>query len=77
MNRSFEYKLDLLKLTNSLYYSDLILEECIQLAYRNADCKQYSTSDNLDHYYNLSLNQLIFGITPANVLNKLQLANKK
>lgn len=70
MNRSIEsYKLDLLKVTNSLYYSDLILEECIQLA--------YATSNNLDHYYNFTLNQLIFGITPANVLQFLQSTNKK
>ena len=70
MNRTIEsYKQDLIYLTDSLYYSDLILEECIQLA--------YSTSEPLDHYYNFSINQLKFGITPANVLNKLQLTNKK
>ena len=68
MKDLIQYKQDLIFLTNSLYYSNLILEECIQLA--------YSTSNNLDHYYNFSINQLKYGITPTNVLNKLQSTTK-
>lgn len=69
MNRSIEsYKQDLLILTDSLYYSDLILEECIQLA--------YSTSNNLDFYYDFACNQLKFGIHSANVLQFLQSTTK-